>query len=69
MAAGLPKKGSIYALRHTYISHAIEGEVPLTVIAKNCGTSVRMIEKTYSKLLASKEQGFIEKGMPSLNIV
>jgi integrase len=64
--AGLPGQGSIYALRHTYISFAIEGGVPLTVIAKNCGTSVRMIEKTYAKLLNEKERAFIEKGTPSL---
>ena len=63
-AAGLPTQGSIYALRHTYISIAIEGGVPLTVIAKNCGTSVRMIEKTYAKLLNDKERAFIESGMP-----
>jgi len=65
LAAGLPVEGSIYALRHTYISVAIEGGVPLTVIAKNCGTSVRMIEKTYAKLLSEKERTFIENGTPS----
>ena len=62
--AGLSTQGSIYALRHTYISMAIEGGVPLTVISKNCGTSVRMIEKTYAKLLNEKERAFIESGMP-----
>ena len=66
LAAGLPEKGSIYALRHTYISYSIEGGVPLNVIAKNCGTSVRMIEKTYAKLLKDKERAFIESGTPSL---
>jgi len=65
-AAGLPGQGSIYALRHTYISSAIEGGVPLTVISRNCGTSVRMIEQTYAKLLNEKERSFIENGMPSL---
>ena len=40
--------------------------MPLTVIAKNCGTSVRMIEKTYAKLLDERERAFIEKGTPSL---
>jgi hypothetical protein len=56
--AGLLGQGSIYALRHNYISSAIEGGVPLTVIARNCGTSVRMIEKTYAKLLNEKERAF-----------
>ena len=47
-------------LRHTYVSHAIEGGVPLNVIAENCGTSVRMIEKTYAKILAEKRRDFID---------
>jgi site-specific recombinase XerD len=64
-AAGISTAGSIYALRHTYISIAIEGGAPLTVIAKNCGTSVRMIEKTYAKILNEKERAFIELGTPS----
>jgi integrase len=65
-SAGLSTEGSIYALRHTYISRAIEGAVPLNVIADNCGTSVRMIEKTYAKILAQKRRDFIELGAPSL---
>ena len=64
--AGLPEEGSIYALRHTYISQAIEGGVPLNIIADNCGTSVRMIEKTYAKILAEKRREFIQLGAPSL---
>lgn len=64
--AGLPEEGSIYALRHTYISQAIEGGVPLNIIAENCGTSVRMIEKTYAKILAEKRRNFIESGAPRL---
>jgi integrase len=64
-AAGFSTDGTIYALRHTYISRAIEGGVPLNVIADNCGTSVRMIEKTYAKILAEKRREFIELGAPS----
>ena len=64
--AGLTPNGSLYALRHTYVSHAIEGSVPLNIIADNCGTSVRMIEKTYAKILAEKRRNFIERGAPSL---
>jgi integrase len=65
-SAGLSAEGSIYALRHTYISRAIEGGVPLNIIADNCGTSVRMIEKTYAKILSEKRREFIELGAPSL---
>jgi integrase len=63
-SAGLSSEGSIYALRHTYISRAIEGRVPLNIIAENCGTSVRMIEKTYAKILAEKRREFIDHGAP-----
>jgi integrase len=64
--AGLSTDGSLYALRHTYISQAIEGGVPLNIIAENCGTSIRMIEKTYAKILAEKRREFIEIGAPRL---
>jgi integrase len=65
-AAGLDEQGCLYLLRHAYISESIEKNVPLTIIAKNCGTSVRMIEKTYAKILKEKERQFIEAGAPSL---
>jgi len=64
--AGLDKEATFYALRHSYISRAIEGEVPLNVIADNCGTSIRMIETTYAKVLAGKRREFIERGAPTL---
>jgi integrase len=64
--AGLDREGTFYALRHSYISRAIEGEVPLNIIADNCGTSVRIIDTTYAKVLASKRRQFIERGAPQL---
>jgi integrase len=64
--AGLSTDGSIYAMRHTAISMMIEGRVPLTTIAENCGTSVVMIEHTYAKVLVEKQRAFIEAGAPSL---
>jgi integrase len=66
--AGLDQEGTFYALRHSYISRAIEGEVPLNIIAENCGTSVRLIEKTYAKVLAGKRRAFIERGAPTLMV-
>ena len=48
------------------ISEAIENNVPLTVIAENCGTSVRMIEETYAKVLFEKKRKFVEQGAPKL---
>ena len=64
--SGLDQDATFYALRHSYISRAIEGEVPLNVIADNCGTSIRMIETTYAKVLAGKRMEFIERGAPRL---
>ena len=64
--AGLSEVGSLYAMRHTYISHAIEQHMPHVVIARNCGTSVRMIEKTYAKLLSERERELVERGAPIL---
>jgi integrase len=55
--AGLDKGGTVYALHHSYISRAIEGQVPPNIIADNCGTSTRMIETTYVKVLAAKRRG------------
>ena len=66
--AGLDQEGTFYALRHSYISRAIEGEVPLNIIAENCGTSVRIIETTYAKVLANKRRDFIERGAPTLMV-
>ena len=37
--------------------------VPLIIIGDNCGTSIRMIETTYAKLLVGgKRREFIERG-------
>lgn len=66
-AAGLPADATFYALRHSYISRAIEAGVPLTILAENCGTSVRMIEKNYAKMIAEKRREFIERGAPRLS--
>jgi site-specific recombinase XerD len=65
-AAGLPEDGSMYALRHSYISASIEGGTPLNLIADNCGTSVRMITQTYAHILGEKQRAFIEAGAPSM---
>jgi integrase len=64
--ANLPGSDYLYAMRHTHRSCAIEGGVPLNIIAKNCGTSVRMIEKTYAKVLTEHARCFIEDGATKL---
>jgi len=50
-AAKLPAETTFYALRHTHISRALLAGVNVQVVAENCGTSVRMIEKHYGKFL------------------
>jgi len=40
-----------YTLRHTFIANALIGGVDIHAVAKLCGTSVRMIELHYGKLL------------------
>lgn len=50
-AARLPKGTVFYTLRHTFIASAITGGVDIHTAAKITGTSVRMIEQHYGKLL------------------
>jgi len=40
-----------YTMRHTFIANALTGGVDIHAIAKLCGTSVRMIELHYGKLI------------------
>ncbi len=49
IAAKLPRESTFYAFRHTYISRALLAGINIQVIAENCGTSIRMIEKHYGK--------------------
>ena len=66
-ASELPPKASFYTLRHSFISRCIEGGVPITMIAENVGTSVRMIEVTYAKIIVEKRRHHIEGGVPRLS--
>lgn len=68
-AAKLPKSASFYSLRHTYISRAIERGMPLTLLAENVGTSVRMIELHYAHLLAASRRQLVERTAPRLRVV
>lgn len=68
-AAELPESASVYTLRHSHISRSIEAGVPLTLIAENCGTSLRMIEVNYAKVIASTRQKLLQKAGPALRLV
>lgn len=52
-AAKLPRETVFYSLRHYHISKALLAGVQIQVVAENCGTSVRMIEKNYGKFMAT----------------
>jgi len=49
--AEAPAQATPYSLRHYYISKALLADVHIKVLADNCDTSVRMIEKHYAKFL------------------
>ena len=49
--ARLPAATVFYVLRHTFIASAINAGLDINSVARVCGTSVRMIEQHYAKLL------------------
>ena len=67
--AKLPKTATFYAIRHTHISRAIERGQPLTLIAENVGTSVKMISQNYAHMLAASRREIIERTGPRLHVV
>ena len=60
-AAKLPAETVFYSLRHYHISKVIAAGVPVQVVAENCGTSVRMIEKHYGKFLPQDRRDFFNR--------
>ncbi len=67
--AELPAEATFYSMRHSFISRAIEEDVPVYIIARNCGTSERMIRKHYAHLFAEKERHMLERAAPALRLV
>jgi len=61
---GYPDKVTIYALRHTSIVRQIKAHVPLGIVAKNHDTSVRMIEKHYSRLIGDHTDAITRVALP-----
>jgi len=59
--ARLPDEAVLYSLRHYYISKALLAGISIQVVAENCGTSVRMIEKHYGKFLAVDRQEMMNR--------
>jgi integrase len=67
--AELPASSSFYTLRHSHISRAIDAQMPLSLVAENCGTSLAMIQKNYAKTLAKLRRGTVERTGPKLRRV
>jgi integrase len=59
--AKLPEGAVLYSLRHTYISRALEHGASAKLIADNCGTSLRMVEKHYWKALQKHRQEMLDQ--------
>lgn len=60
-AARLPAETTFYALRHTHISRALLVGVNAQVVAENCGTSIRMIEKHYGKFMKADRRAMFNR--------
>lgn len=58
--AKLPADTVLYSLRHTYISRALEHGASVKLIADNCGTSIRMLEKHYWKAINRRRQEMLD---------
>jgi hypothetical protein len=51
------------------MSRAIERGMPLTLLAENVGTSVKMIEKNYAHMLAASRRALVERTAPRLRVI
>jgi integrase len=75
VAAGLYRKDSrgnaptYYSTRHTVISRTRETGMPDWLLARNCGTSPKMIEDTYGKISPETQRAMVEQFTPKLHVV
>lgn len=59
-ALGLPETTVMYTVRHSVITDLIAAGVPVLTVAQLAGTSIRMIEKHYGKLLKADSVSALE---------
>jgi integrase len=64
--AGLDPETTLYALRHSYISGALKKGADVGGIAKQCGTSIAMIQRYYGKWVPSDLAKLARKAAPKL---
>jgi integrase len=55
----MPADFDMYAFRHYHISKALLSGIQAQVIAENCGTSVRMLEKHYAKFVGKDRRAMM----------
>ena len=61
------KRVSIYSFRHQYAAWRLRyGDVPIHLLAKQLGTSVQKIEKTYGHIMVLEQADEITKGQEIL---
>ena len=58
----------MYSLRHSHTSQALLNGVNLKLLAENLGTSVRMIELHYGKVVSASRRTPIEKTSPRFRL-
>ena len=65
-AAELDPAVTIYSLRHSWIAAALLAGTEVRIVADHCGTSVAMIEQTYSKFIGRLSGALIRASGPVL---
>ena len=64
------KNITFYSFRHQWITWRIRyGDVPIAILAKAAGTSIQMIDKTYSKILVEKNTEVLTKAQGALRML
>ena len=67
-AAGLdPDEVTLYALRHSSIVRQLLANVPIRIVATLHDTSVKMIELTYSRYIASHSDEIARRALLEIN--
>lgn len=67
-SARLDPATTFYALRHSYITHALNAGIPLKAVAEHCGTSVVMISRTYAKVIAGMQARYAAMAAPTIQL-
>lgn len=67
-SARLDPATTYYALRHSYITHALNSGVPLKAVADHCGTSVVMISRNYAKVLTGHQARYAAMAAPTIEL-